>query len=125
MVNNSQPGVVQHTINPEGGISTDKWGGDFRVIIDTGAFVVAAVRRPEREKYARVAGAHEVVIGEEPSAAHRFGPYDLIIESVGGRCVARGGAQNDRTGRNVRAARGVVGVRDNLRRGHLHADRWG
>src|SRR5438132_3137014 len=30
--------------------------------------VAAAVRRPEREKHARVAGAHEVVIGEEPSA---------------------------------------------------------
>ena len=53
-----------------------------------GAFVVAAVRRPEREKHARVAGAHEVVIGEEPSAAHRFGPYDLIIESVGGTSLA-------------------------------------
>ncbi|MBV8356551.1 MAG: zinc-binding dehydrogenase [Deltaproteobacteria bacterium] len=53
-----------------------------------GAFVVAAVRRAEREKHARVAGAHEVVIGEEPSAAHRFGPYDLIIESVGGTSLA-------------------------------------
>jgi NADPH:quinone reductase len=53
-----------------------------------GAFVVAAVRRPEREKHARAAGAHEVVTGEEPSAAHRFGPYDLIIESVGGASLA-------------------------------------
>jgi len=52
-----------------------------------GAFVVAAVRRPEREKHARAAGAHEVVIGEK-SAAHRFGPYDLIIESVGGASLA-------------------------------------
>ena len=54
----------------------------------SGAFVVAAVRRPEREKHARAAGAHEVVIGEEPSAADRFGPYDLIIESVGGASLA-------------------------------------
>jgi NADPH:quinone reductase-like Zn-dependent oxidoreductase len=53
-----------------------------------GAFVVAGVRRPEREKHARMAGAHEVVIGEEPSAASRFGPYDLIIESVGGASLA-------------------------------------
>jgi len=53
-----------------------------------GAFVVATVRRSEREKHARVAGAHEVVIGEEPSAAQRFGPYDLIIESVGGASLA-------------------------------------
>jgi NADPH2:quinone reductase len=54
----------------------------------SGAFVVAAVRRPEREKHARAAGAHEVVIGEEPSAASGFGPYDLIIESVGGASLA-------------------------------------
>jgi NADPH:quinone reductase len=53
-----------------------------------GAFVVACVRRPEREKHARVAGAHEVVIGEEPSAAQSFGPFDLIIESVGGASLA-------------------------------------
>src|SRR5690348_11839540 len=53
-----------------------------------GAFVVASVRRPEREKHARAAGAHEVVTGEEPSAAQRFGPYDLIIESVGGASLA-------------------------------------
>ncbi|HXD90358.1 MAG TPA: zinc-binding dehydrogenase [Candidatus Binataceae bacterium] len=53
-----------------------------------GAFVVAAVRRSEREKHARVAGAYEVVIGEEPSAASKFGPYDLIIESVGGKSLA-------------------------------------
>jgi NADPH:quinone reductase-like Zn-dependent oxidoreductase len=53
-----------------------------------GAFVVASVRRPEREKHARAAGAHEVVTGEEPSAAHRFGPYDLIIESVGSASLA-------------------------------------
>jgi NADPH:quinone reductase len=55
---------------------------------DAGAFVVAAVRRPEREKHARAAGAHEVVSGEEPSAAARLGPYDLIIESVGGASLA-------------------------------------
>jgi len=45
-----------------------------------GAFVVASVRRHEREKHARAAGAHEVVIGDEASAASRFGPFDLIIE---------------------------------------------
>ena len=53
-----------------------------------GAFVVATVRRSEREKHARVAGAHEVVIGEEPSSASKFGAYDLIIESVGGKSLA-------------------------------------
>jgi NADPH:quinone reductase len=63
-----------------------------------GAFVVASVRRPEREKHARGAGAHEVVVGEDLTAASRFGPYDLILESVGGnslgaalKLLARGG----------------------------------
>jgi NADPH:quinone reductase len=55
---------------------------------EAGAFVVASVRRHEREKHARAAGAHEVVIGDEPSAASRFGPFDLIIESVGGASLA-------------------------------------
>ncbi len=49
-----------------------------------GAFVVASVRRPERERHARAAGAHEVVVGEDPLAAANLGPYDLILESVGG-----------------------------------------
>jgi len=52
-----------------------------------GALVVASVRRPEREKHARSAGAHEVVVGEDPSAAARFGPYDLILESLGGNSL--------------------------------------
>lgn len=63
-----------------------------------GAFVVASVRRPEREKHARAAGAHQVVVGEDLSAAARFGSYDLILESVGGnslgaalKLLARGG----------------------------------
>ena len=49
-----------------------------------GAFVVASVRRPERENHARAAGAHEVVIGEDPLAAAKLGPYDLILESLAG-----------------------------------------
>lgn len=53
-----------------------------------GAFVVASVRRPEREKHARGAGAHEVVIGEDLSAASCLGPYDLILESIGGDSLA-------------------------------------
>jgi NADPH:quinone reductase-like Zn-dependent oxidoreductase len=55
---------------------------------EAGAFVVAAVRRPEREKHAREARANEVVIGEELSATAKFGPFDLIIESVGGASLA-------------------------------------
>ena len=49
-----------------------------------GARVIASVRRPEREQYARDAGAHTVVSGEDLSQAAPFGPYDFILESVGG-----------------------------------------
>ena len=52
-----------------------------------GAIVIASVRRPEREMHARNAGAHEVVVGEDPSAAAKFGPYDLILESLGGNSL--------------------------------------
>jgi len=56
---------------------------------DAGAHVVALVRRAEREKHAREAGAHEVVIGEDASGAAKFGPYHTILESVGGTVVAQ------------------------------------
>ena len=49
--------------------------------------MVASVRRSEREKHTRAAGAHEVVVGEDPAAAAKFGPYDLILESLGGSIV--------------------------------------
>jgi NADPH:quinone reductase-like Zn-dependent oxidoreductase len=53
-----------------------------------GAMVVASVRRAEREKHARAAGADEVVVGEDLSAAARFGRYHLVLESVGGNSLA-------------------------------------
>jgi len=52
-----------------------------------GAHVVGVVRRAEREKYAREAGAHEVVVGDDISPARQFGPYHMIIESVGGAAL--------------------------------------
>jgi NADPH:quinone reductase-like Zn-dependent oxidoreductase len=55
-----------------------------------GARVVGVVRRPEREQYALEAGAHEVVSGEESTAAGKFAPYHVILESVGGAML--GGA---------------------------------
>jgi NADPH:quinone reductase-like Zn-dependent oxidoreductase len=54
----------------------------------SGAIVTASVRRTEREKNARAAGAHEVIVGEDLTAAAKFGPYDLILESVGGSSLA-------------------------------------
>lgn len=51
---------------------------------DAGARVVALVRRGEHEALARDAGAHEVAVGERGAAANGHGPFDLILDSVGG-----------------------------------------
>jgi len=56
---------------------------------EAGAHVVALVRRAEREKLARDAGAHDVAIGEDATPAAKFGPYHVILESVGGTVVAQ------------------------------------
>jgi NADPH:quinone reductase-like Zn-dependent oxidoreductase len=52
-----------------------------------GARVIAAVSRAERVKYARESGADEVIVGNDLAAAARFGPYHLILESVGGKSL--------------------------------------
>ncbi len=49
-----------------------------------GARVVGAFRQASYEGAVREAGAHEVVIGENLAPAGAFGPYHLILESVGG-----------------------------------------
>jgi NADPH2:quinone reductase len=49
-----------------------------------GARVVGAFRQPGYEAAVRQAGAQEVVIGEDLAPAKAFGPYHLILESVGG-----------------------------------------
>jgi NADPH2:quinone reductase len=51
---------------------------------DAGAHVVALVRRGEHEALAREAGAHEVAVGERGVAAEEYGPFDVIVDSVGG-----------------------------------------
>jgi len=53
----------------------------------SGARVVALVRRPEHEQLAREAGAHEVVVDESGVTAEEYGPYHLILESVGGEVL--------------------------------------
>lgn len=50
----------------------------------SGAQVVALIRRQEHIELVREAGAHEVAIAEDGAAAAEYGPYDLILESVGG-----------------------------------------
>ena len=54
---------------------------------DAGARVVALVRREEHEALVREAGAHEVAVGEKGAAAEGYGPFDLILDSVGGRVL--------------------------------------
>ena len=50
-----------------------------------GAQVVAAVRNENQADYARRFGAHRVaLVGDDPLHASGFGPYDLILDSVGG-----------------------------------------
>jgi len=51
----------------------------------SGAHVVAAVRSESQAAFAREHGAHTVaVVGDDLSSAGAHGPYDLILESVGG-----------------------------------------
>jgi NADPH2:quinone reductase len=52
-----------------------------------GATVVALVRRAERAASVRALGAHEVVVGEDVALARAFGPYDLIIDTLGGESL--------------------------------------
>ncbi len=49
-----------------------------------GARVVALVRRKEHAGLVEEAGAHEVAVGEGARTASGLGPFDLILESVGG-----------------------------------------
>jgi NADPH2:quinone reductase len=49
-----------------------------------GANVVATVRSPDRVEFVRELGVQHVIAGDDPSDAAKFGPYSLIIDSVGG-----------------------------------------
>lgn len=49
-----------------------------------GAHVVATVRSEDKAALVRDAGAHEVLIGEDPKHLAKHGPYDLILDGVGG-----------------------------------------
>ncbi len=52
-----------------------------------GARVVALIRRQEQAERVRQAGAHEVVVSADGASADRYAPYDVIVESVGGRVL--------------------------------------
>ncbi|MNZ64341.1 alcohol dehydrogenase [compost metagenome] len=55
----------------------------------SGAFVVGTASTEEKAQLVREAGSDEVIIGYSAiSSASKFGPYDLIIDSVGGSTLA-------------------------------------
>jgi NADPH:quinone reductase-like Zn-dependent oxidoreductase len=55
----------------------------------SGATVIGAARRADVAAQIREDGAHEVAIGEGLSAAGQFGPFDVILESVGGDALGQ------------------------------------
>lgn len=63
-----------------------------------GAHVVAAVRRPELVGAAEADGAHAVVDDATLAAAAAHGPFDVILESVGGIALANALSMLTRTG---------------------------
>lgn len=58
----------------------------IQLAAQAGADVTAALRRPDHEAMVRRLGAHHVAIGDL-EAARAFGPFDLILESVGGETL--------------------------------------
>lgn len=53
----------------------------------SGAFVVGTSRKARHEAMVRELGADEVVVGEDLSGARPYGPYHLIVESLGGAAL--------------------------------------
>jgi NADPH:quinone reductase-like Zn-dependent oxidoreductase len=53
-----------------------------------GAFVVGMTRHARNEAAVREAGADQVIVGDDLEPARAYGPYDLIIESLGGKALS-------------------------------------
>ena len=64
--------------------------GDFAIQLArlSGAHVIASVRRANQILEVQQAGADEVVIGSNTADFTANGPYDLVIESLGGTALA-------------------------------------
>jgi NADPH:quinone reductase-like Zn-dependent oxidoreductase len=63
-----------------------------------GAYVIATARTAERAATVRAAGAHEVVVGEEPSDPWGHGPFDIILDGVGGATLGAASAHLAKNG---------------------------
>jgi NADPH:quinone reductase-like Zn-dependent oxidoreductase len=55
----------------------------------SGAYVIGTARNVRNEALVREVGADEVIVGDNISPARAHGPYHLIIDSVGGKTLAR------------------------------------
>ncbi len=53
----------------------------------SGAYVVGTARQARHEALVREVGANEVILGEDIQPARAYGPYDLIIDMVGGKTL--------------------------------------
>jgi NADPH:quinone reductase len=53
----------------------------------SGAYVIGTVRHERLEALVREAGADEVIVGDDLEPARAYGPYHLIIESLGGKTL--------------------------------------
>jgi NADPH2:quinone reductase len=54
----------------------------------SGAKVIAHIRQPGYEALVKEAGAQAVVIGEDLPLESEYAPYDLVVESVGGKTLS-------------------------------------
>ncbi len=53
----------------------------------SGAYIVGTVRNAHNEALVREAGADQVIVGDDLAPARAYGPYDLIIDSLGGKTL--------------------------------------
>lgn len=53
----------------------------------SGAYVVGTARHERLKAFVREAGADEVIVGDDLEPARAYGPYHLIIDSVGGKTL--------------------------------------
>jgi len=56
----------------------------IQIALAAGAHVTATVRAESKAEIVRRAGAHEVVASEDPAALRKHGPYDVVLDGVGG-----------------------------------------
>ena len=60
-----------------------------QLAVQAGAHVVALVRNPRTAELASGTGAQRVVSGEDAAAAADHGPFDLIVDGVGGAVLGQ------------------------------------